>query len=78
MQAGFGRPIGTPTTGPRLGPSFGGRGKQRVLGVMKKGGKIKRTGVYKLHQGEKVMPKKLSLASASRLKARAKAVLSRG
>jgi len=30
----------------------------RVLGEMKKGGMIKKTGVYKLHKGEMVVPVK--------------------
>lgn len=31
-------------------------GGRRVLGTMKKGGKIKKTGLYKLHKGERVVP----------------------
>ena len=38
--------------GPSRGPMFGGR----VLATMKKGGKVKKTGLYKLHRGEKVVP----------------------
>lgn len=30
---------------------------QEILGSMKKGGTVKATGVYKLHKGEKVVPK---------------------
>jgi hypothetical protein len=48
---------------------------------MKKGGKIKETGIYKLHSGETVKPAKqvdkpvkLSRASARRLKARARMI----
>lgn len=32
--------------------------KPPVLGSMKKGGKIKKTGLYRLHKGEKVVPSK--------------------
>ncbi len=31
---------------------------QPVLGSYKKGGKVKKTGLYKLHKGEKVLTKK--------------------
>ncbi len=37
----------------------GGRGlANKTLGSFKKGGKVKKTGIYKLHQGEMVVPKK--------------------
>lgn len=39
----------------------------RVVGIMKKGGKVKETGLYKLHKGEKV----LSKGTAQRMKDRA-------
>lgn len=32
--------------------------KKEVMGSYKKGGKVKKTGVYKLHKGEKVVTKK--------------------
>lgn len=32
--------------------------KRRVMGSFKKGGKVKKTGLYKLHKGEKVIPAK--------------------
>jgi len=56
----------------RHGHAIPGRG---AIGVMKKGGKVKKTGLYKLHRGEKVLAKKLSPASATRLKARASGAL---
>jgi NAD/NADP transhydrogenase alpha subunit len=31
-----------------------------IIASMKKGGKVKKTGAYKLHEGETVVPKKLS------------------
>jgi len=34
------------------------RTEQPVLGSYKKGGKVKKTGLYKLHKGEKVVPVK--------------------
>lgn len=59
------RPIGQPgpagrpmQDGPMPGPV---RGYGRpLLGSFKKGGKVKKTGVYKLHKGERVMATKLS------------------
>ncbi len=71
MRIGFGRTMGAPMIGPKLGPSFGGRG--RVIGTMKKGGKVKKTGLYKLHSGELVKPMpKSGKGTIARLKARAK------
>ena len=40
--------------GPAQG--WGGGLPGRVMGSFKKGGKVKKTGVYKLHKGERVMP----------------------
>jgi len=37
---------------------------QEVLGSMKKGGPIEKTGIYKLHKGEHVIPKESSMASS--------------
>jgi hypothetical protein len=72
MRIGFGKTMGAPTTGPKLGPAFGS-GKRRVIGIMKKGGKVKKTGLYKLHSGETVKPApKLGKGTMERLKARAK------
>lgn len=34
------------------------RSEQPVLGSYKKGGKVKKTGLYKLHKGEKVVSAK--------------------
>lgn len=34
-----------------------GVNKNKVLGSYKKGGKVKKTGLYKLHKGEKVLKK---------------------
>ena len=48
-------PSRVPTPGqmsPMLNPRFGGR----VMGSFKKGGTVKRTGNYRLHRGEKVVP----------------------
>jgi hypothetical protein len=61
MPWGSGGPIATPRFGggiPMQGqPAPPMRMQQpRVMGSMKKGGKIKKTGVYKLHKGEKVVP----------------------
>lgn len=35
----------------------GGAGQVKALGSFKKGGMVKKTGMYKLHEGEKVVPK---------------------
>lgn len=32
--------------------------RKEVLGSYKKGGKVKKTGLYKLHKGERVLTKK--------------------
>lgn len=57
----------TPIGGPPMpvGPDRGGAPAfrpwgARFYGSMKKGGKVKKTGLYKLHKGERVMPTKLS------------------
>jgi hypothetical protein len=34
----------------------------KVIGSFKKGGKVKKTGLYKLHKGEEVLPKKKASA----------------
>ena len=39
---------------------------QEVLGSMKKGGMVKATGVYKLHKGEKVIPKHMVAHGANK------------
>jgi hypothetical protein len=36
-------------------------GGMRMLGNFKKGGKVKKTGLYKLHKGERVLRAKMSL-----------------
>lgn len=52
-------PVGTPM---QQGPMPVGRSMMTrpILGSYKKGGKVKKTGIYKLHRGERVMPTKLS------------------
>lgn len=36
--------------------------KRELLGSFKKGGKVKKTGIYKLHKGEEVLNKKEAMA----------------
>ncbi len=64
-----GQPIGDPRiSGPyRYNPMQAqpNVGQPRILGQMKKGGKVKKTGNYKLHKGEKVIPAKKSMESNS-------------
>ena len=40
--------------GPMAGAQRGGPRMQKPIGSMKKGGKVKKTGLYKLHKGETV------------------------
>jgi hypothetical protein len=35
-----------------------GAGLGRLLGSMKRGGRVHKTGLYKLHRGERVVPKR--------------------
>jgi hypothetical protein len=63
-------PAGQPQMGqPAMGAGFGGMRDPRInpmqpmLGSFKKGGKVKKTGKYLLHKGEKVV-KVSSLARA--------------
>ncbi len=71
---------------PRLAGPFAGRPGMPLLGSMKKGGKVKKTGAYKLHKGEKVVPTgkraaakrkagPLSAAAAGRIRAKANRML---
>jgi hypothetical protein len=53
MGAG-GMPTATPARPIEVGPRPGGP----LMGSFKKGGKVKKTGVYKLHAGERVLNKK--------------------
>lgn len=56
----------------KLKPGLGAP-KQPILGSFKKGGKVKKTGLYKLHKGEKVIPvKALKTVKTKRLKAKTK------
>lgn len=63
-------PVGPPMRTPVAPPGTGGftpggpqlprpvSGMRRpILGSFKKGGKVKRTGLYQLHSGEKVVPR---------------------
>jgi len=43
---------------------------QDVLGSMKKGGKIKKTGLYRLHKGERVVPKSKAVKIGALMRAR--------
>jgi len=62
IRPGFsgGQPIGGPVRfGGQVGPMGGGGMRpqmpgQRPIASMKKGGKVKKTGLYKLHKGETV------------------------
>ena len=36
-------------------------GPRLALGSFKKGGKVKKTGIYKLHKGERILRAKMSL-----------------
>lgn len=36
--------------------------KRELLGGFKKGGKVKKTGLYKVHKGEEVIPKKKAMS----------------
>jgi hypothetical protein len=49
-----------PIPGGQLGENY--KLKQELLGSLKKGGKIKKTGIYRLHEGEEVIPKKKAMA----------------
>ena len=60
--SGLGRGVSKPILSPR--PQIGGsvpmnyptlKGRP-ILGSFKKGGKVKKTGLYQLHKGEKVTP----------------------
>lgn len=52
--------------------SIGGKvAGKKVLGSYKKGGKVKKTGTYKLHKGEIVMPKKMMM-KGNKMKGRKK------
>lgn len=57
----IGNPIGPISGGPRQNagalPMPGPMPMGRILGGFKKGGKVKKTGNYKLHKGERVVPK---------------------
>ena len=44
--------------------------QQKVLGSMKKGGMIKKTGLYQLHAGEMVMPSGMVKKVAEKMKAK--------
>lgn len=51
---------------PKVGGSIGdnARMKQQLLdGSFKKGGSVKKTGIYKLHKGEEVIPKKKAMSA---------------
>lgn len=56
-----GNPISRPMQqGPGMrGPMQGD--PRRALASFKKGGKVKKTGIYKLHKGERVLRAKMSL-----------------
>jgi len=64
----LGSPIGLPNTGTKLGTKYGAKlggsiakklaRATPVLGSLKKGGKIHKTGLYKLHKGELVLTAK--------------------
>lgn len=54
MPIGPGVPTGRSGV-PRQAP-VGRSPRSLILGSMKKGGKVKKTGLYKLHSGEKVVP----------------------
>ncbi len=52
--------MGTPAPYRPIGPEDPTRpvaGPQRGFGMFKKGGKVPKTGMYKLHEGEHVIPK---------------------
>ena len=51
---------------------FGEPIKQPILGSKKKGGPIKKTGIYKLHKGERVVPAKAQSARDIAMLKRAK------
>jgi hypothetical protein len=46
--------------GRKLGQGLGklGSGGMNLLGSFKRGGRVKRTGIYRLHRGERVIPKR--------------------
>lgn len=49
---------------PKVGGQLGENKKLRdeLLGNYKKGGHVKKTGIYRLHKGEEVIPKKKAMA----------------
>lgn len=47
-----------------------GQQQQKVLGSMKKGGMINKTGLYRLHAGEMVMPSAMVKKVADKMKAK--------
>lgn len=52
----LGRKIGYRKFGKFFGGLVGAVGAKAVLGSFKKGGRVKKTGVYLLHAGERVIP----------------------
>lgn len=55
IRPGSGARIGG---GKRVSPIYGPGGAVRVLGSFKKGGRVKKTGCYRLHKGEYVIRKR--------------------
>jgi hypothetical protein len=55
------RPISVPMQQNPIGMRGPMPGPRLALGSFKKGGKVKKTGIYKLHKGERILRAKMSL-----------------
>lgn len=50
-----------------MGRAYVNKSKSKILGSFKKGGKVKKTGIYKLHKGEKVVKAKKKGSKRSKM-----------